>query len=75
MTQNNQAVVNIHTMTIRRVVLLPDVLVRLFFYDQLKDIQVITGSRQPSRGAEYRIYRGSPPCRATSASPDNAWVL
>ncbi len=37
--------------------------------------RVIIGSKQPPRGAEYRIYRGAPPCRATFASLVNAWAL
>ncbi|RBB97937.1 hypothetical protein C3E98_022780 [Pseudomonas sp. MWU13-2625] len=41
--------VRIHTMTIRRLLVLSGLLGGLFFYSQLKDIDSITGSKQPSR--------------------------
>ncbi len=41
---------NIHTMTIRRLLVPFGLRGRLFFYSQLKDIDSITGSSQSSRG-------------------------
>ncbi len=41
---------NIHTMTIRRLLVPFGLRSRLFFYSQLKDIDSITGSSQSSRG-------------------------
>ncbi|KAE9648120.1 hypothetical protein EJA70_02575 [Pseudomonas sp. PB103] len=42
--------VNIHTMTIRRLLVLSSLRNVLFFYSQLKDIDSITGSSQSPRG-------------------------
>ncbi|WP_282356895.1 hypothetical protein, partial [Pseudomonas sp. PS01303] len=42
--------VKLHTMTIRRLLVLSGLRSGLFFYSQLKDIDSITGSSQSSRG-------------------------
>jgi hypothetical protein len=63
-------------MTIRRLLVSIGLSLVLFFYSLLKDKDSNHWIETAfAMGAEYRIDRGSPPCRATSASPVNAWVL